>query len=103
MITKVREDFAALAAGVAVFLASGLITGSTAVWISTAVGAVTATLAAFTVKQGKRTARARGALVLDDDTPLTASAIANPPVARPAVTRPACRCEKPKPGAKPQR
>lgn len=98
MITKVREDFAALAAGVAVFLASGLITGSTAVWISTAVGAVTATLAAFTVKQGKRARAGRDASAIDTQ-PLAAAL----PASRPAVTRPACRCEKPKPGAKPKR
>lgn len=39
-LARYRKAFAALAAGVAVFLASGLITGSTAVWISTAIAAV---------------------------------------------------------------
>lgn len=99
MITKVREDFAALAAGVAVFLASGLITGSTAVWISTAVASGTAALATFTVKQAKRARAGRDASAIDTQ-PLPPDAL---PAARPVVTRPACRCEKPKPGAKPKR
>lgn len=45
MIARYRKAFAALVAGVAVVLASGLITGSTAVWVSTIVAAVTAALA----------------------------------------------------------
>lgn len=43
-MSRYAKAWAALVAGVAVFLASGLITGSLAVWISTAVAAVTATL-----------------------------------------------------------
>jgi uncharacterized membrane protein YoaK (UPF0700 family) len=45
VIARYRKAWAAFAAGAAVFLASGLITGSTAVWISTAVAAVTVAVA----------------------------------------------------------
>lgn len=44
VLARYRKAWAALAAGAAVFLASGLITGSTAVWISTAIAALSAAL-----------------------------------------------------------
>lgn len=50
MIARYRKAWAALAAGAAVFLASGLITGSTAVWISTGVAAVGAAVGTWASK-----------------------------------------------------
>lgn len=53
-MTAYTKAWAALTAGVAVFLASGLITGSTQVWISTAVAAVTAALGVAAAPKNKQ-------------------------------------------------
>lgn len=47
MIARARKAWAALAAGLAVFLAAGIITGKPAVWISTGIAAVTVALATY--------------------------------------------------------
>ena len=44
-MSRYAKFWTALSAGIAIFLASGLITGQPAVWISTAVSAVTAAVA----------------------------------------------------------
>lgn len=44
MIARYRKALAALAAGAAVVVASGLLTGNVGVWLSTAVAALTAAL-----------------------------------------------------------
>lgn len=46
-MARYSKAWAALAAGIAVVLAAGLITGQTAVWVSTLVAAVTAALGVY--------------------------------------------------------
>lgn len=54
-LAEFRKALAALAAGAAVFVASGLLTGSTAVWISTGIAAVSTALGVAAAPKNKHT------------------------------------------------
>ena len=52
-LAEVRKALAALAAGAAVCVAAGLITGSLAVWVTTGIAAVTAALGVYAAPANK--------------------------------------------------
>lgn len=52
----ITKALAALGAGVTVMIAAGLITGQTAVWVSTGIGAVAAMLTVYAAPKNKEPA-----------------------------------------------